>query len=570
MAYHCEHPYQLPDAQKQQYFDVAAQKWRRHEVACGRCRSCQTNRKQDWSGKLMAEAMTSAAVTYVTLTYAKEPEAFCYSEVQRMLKAFRMYLGRQHKINLRYFVVGERGDLRGRIHWHAIFFFSKPHKIVPPKPGEKWRFWPHGWTNVQNLPDRATVAVKVRYCAKYAVKSLGREDWPNPKGSLKPSLGALYFMQRAVAAAEAGIPPRTEYSLPGVRYSFGHREGQHERFRLVGGCRRAYFMGYPHDAPVVEGYLQAWVRTHGDADPPWHPDWSKWDVLCKAPGGLEAKDAVRLLGKRPARVAAARKPVPLVKKIVTWGHGKDRDLAEVWVDTEHPFRLSWHWSLHDYGHFQGVALSDTVAGMAPLTSEAVAELDAWIRKQRGPAYGTDRGDAEGRLQGGREAWSGAVLSEYRDACDALRLRVKHGTKRGAARIYDPDWQPAGSGAAGGVISDHVRAAIEQVAAESGNSFEFVRGRIGNRAAAERFAERCYSEGRAAAAARRERTAEGAIGFPEAGEACETCSGAGANPFCPECGCVSGIAVGAENAPRASRGAADSREGAVEGETHCSH
>ena len=50
----------------------------RSQVQCNRCPSCIAGRKNDWAGRLSAEALQAEEVYFVTLTYRDEPDEFHY------------------------------------------------------------------------------------------------------------------------------------------------------------------------------------------------------------------------------------------------------------------------------------------------------------------------------------------------------------------------------------------------------------------------------------------------------------------------------------------------------------
>lgn len=213
------------------------------QVACGKCKTCVAGRKNDWAGRLTAEAKASADVYFVTLTYAEEPDDFRYADVQAFMKRLRVDLDRNFGgAKVRFFCVGERGNRFGRIHWHLLLFvdqrlgWSNWNKHNHRK--ELWPYWPHGWTDLAKVPTHDTVR-RVRYCSKYAVKSLGDEDKScRFRCSLKPAIGWAYLSRWVDDLVDAGLPLKGWFTLPGMEFDRGMRKGELQRFRLRGASAR--------------------------------------------------------------------------------------------------------------------------------------------------------------------------------------------------------------------------------------------------------------------------------------------------------------------------------------------
>lgn len=97
-------------------------------VPCGKCLACLSNKRQDWSTRLMQEYKVSSSSMFVTLTYSEKyyPEQF--GVVKRHMQ---LYLKRVRKKcpKLRYYVVGEYGGKTGRAHYHGILFNAE-EKVV--------------------------------------------------------------------------------------------------------------------------------------------------------------------------------------------------------------------------------------------------------------------------------------------------------------------------------------------------------------------------------------------------------------------------------------------------------
>lgn len=135
---------------------------------CGQCHNCRINKKRDWQARLLLEAASSKFAAFITLTIGVEdakPESYCtYLDkptVQRFLKRLREKLPRGA---LRYLVVGEYGEKKGRAHYHALFFSSVPlssHMVASA--------WGLGNIDVGDVQQES-----IDYCLAYVLK--GRSD----------------------------------------------------------------------------------------------------------------------------------------------------------------------------------------------------------------------------------------------------------------------------------------------------------------------------------------------------------------------------------------------------------
>ena len=262
-------------------------------VSCGHCDQCNLTRKNDWVGRLIAEKrFTLGAVHCVTLTYGgdtdgrglpyydqavlKNPHAvnFFYEHVQRWIQRLK-----ENSDGVRYFVVGECGSEKGRVHWHALLFWQgRPvpnivmnkrfmHWAVTPEQeralyakghGRKGiPLWPHGvswWDDVGTAGPRA-----IEYVCKYLTKEPENligviSDEENHFGlSRMPPMGSEFFIDLARRTADACLPIRDwTYAFPDVTLPDGSRR----KFLLPRGSKsRDIYLG---------AYVQHWREKHGN------------------------------------------------------------------------------------------------------------------------------------------------------------------------------------------------------------------------------------------------------------------------------------------------------------------
>lgn len=244
--------------------------WEKIEKPCGVCWRCEENRRNDWVGRCMAEASTSAHVCVITLTYAPRDDL-----ADRVLHPphFQLFMKRLrrsgHKV--RYLVAGEYGDLKGRAHFHAVLFFRhiepqegpvpsyQPRRAsaeesgafcrqIPQEQMVHLREWPHGHVKCDwSISERS-----VRYVCEYVLKDRGT-GWLSM--SKKPPLGAEFFAAKAAQARELGVLPsmftyqppgastKRRYVMTGVtrrEYLRAVTEGGADQSRMSEWCSRSY------------------------------------------------------------------------------------------------------------------------------------------------------------------------------------------------------------------------------------------------------------------------------------------------------------------------------------------
>lgn len=254
---------------------------RGQQVACRNCDLCRRNETKDWTGRCLAEARMNPKAFSVTLTYAPldgetgavydkakhqrknkvdkhvRAAVLTYSDIQKYFKRLR-----KRGYALRYIIAGECGSLKGRTHWHGIFYFKD--KVPPHKLYEMFNddLWPHGH-QVWKKPEPSHVA----YCTKYNRKDVKKgHEQSKFEMSKNPPIGGMYFVEKAVRMAQAGIP------LNDLYYTFPEakkKDGTPVKFYLKGATADLYRQSYATAWRLLRGQSEHWpvLMEPGDMVP---------------------------------------------------------------------------------------------------------------------------------------------------------------------------------------------------------------------------------------------------------------------------------------------------------------
>jgi len=203
-------------------------------VPCGHCPPCVSRRRDEWAGRILCEMRERDSLGnlrwpyryFITLTYAdgqfpwqpartdmRDADGSLVDdlkrvEIQRFLKRLR-FSNRCRKTKrhatIRYFAVGEHGDLTGRFHWHLVVWSDMPlngwsigsrtHANCREHPSE-WKF---GRVDVGEVN-----ASSIRYAANYVLKNsgaCGRGEYIVSMSN-RPGIGRRYLEQVACWAAD--------------------------------------------------------------------------------------------------------------------------------------------------------------------------------------------------------------------------------------------------------------------------------------------------------------------------------------------------------------------------------
>lgn len=389
--YHCLDPYPLDRPGDGRKFNAFKNRVDGRAVACGRCENCVKNRKQAWTGKLVAESLTSKSVSFVTLTYAKDPEGeFRYQDVQLFLKNLRAWAWRKHNQTLvRFFAIGENGEEKGRVHWHLVLFFSKPLAVPVPRMNTKSEFWPHGWANVQNLSDPDSIGRSIRYCSSYAVKGLDGKG-QRPRCSLKPALGHDWLMGHAERTAKAGLCPTGSYTLAGMVWTRGHKAGQMQQFKIRGSQIAHYITAWNGAWPRYnsrEKPTNDWLQAYDDEaiSPVFREKGnSRWAVN----SAMKLRDTANREGRYVRQLPPAPKEENFwARKLIVSPDGWSAEIAVCYSGPE-------RFSALVQAEGKSFYFEKSVGEVLEIAASDIARLDKWVKLQRGPEWSGEDGKAK--------------------------------------------------------------------------------------------------------------------------------------------------------------------------------
>lgn len=195
---------------------------------CGQCMPCRFNRRRLWTNRIMLESLCHGDSTFATLTYDDDhlPVDGCLDakEFQNWLKRFRKEI---EPLKIRFYGVGEYGDISNRPHYHVIIFGYPTcvrgrtlRRIPSNRPlwrdccaqcravGESW-----GLGDI----DLGTVNKdSASYVAAYTVKKMTSVDDKRLNGrkpefcrmSLRPGIGADFMWEVASNRLQFGLEDR--------------------------------------------------------------------------------------------------------------------------------------------------------------------------------------------------------------------------------------------------------------------------------------------------------------------------------------------------------------------------
>lgn len=176
-----------------------------HAHPCGQCMPCRLNRRRVWTHRLLLEQLQHGDSSFVTFTYNDESlpadGSLDPKHMQDWLKRFRKAI---QPVKVRYFLVGEYGDVTERPHYHAAIFGYPPCHYLRSRYSSRRSScclicdqlrdtWGKGHILSGTLEEHSA-----QYVAGYVTKKLTAKDDARLKGrhpefarmSLRPGIGA--------------------------------------------------------------------------------------------------------------------------------------------------------------------------------------------------------------------------------------------------------------------------------------------------------------------------------------------------------------------------------------------
>lgn len=161
------------------------------DVPCCKCYECRNKYANNWAFRLNEEWKHSSNAYFITLTYTEEnyKNYFEYKDVQDFFKRLR----KKNKGKIKYFVVGERGDLFNRVHYHAIIYNLDRTQYIQ-------NTWDYGLTDCEELKGGA-----IRYVLKYLSKSKD-EDGVTSIVRMSKGLGKAWLTPKKIKWLRQKVP----------------------------------------------------------------------------------------------------------------------------------------------------------------------------------------------------------------------------------------------------------------------------------------------------------------------------------------------------------------------------
>lgn len=221
-------------------------------VGCGNCIGCRADQARDWTHRILNETDMHDFSWFVTLTYDEENLPENHQLHPAHLRRFFKTLRRTEK--LRYFAVGEYGEITQRPHYHALLFGPAflDNRIHYNRRGAKvWRSETLESAWGMGLSELGTVTpASAAYCAGYVQKKLGKQKDANDHHRVDVTTGELVEWQ-------------TEFSRMSLRPAIG-----------ATWIKKYWRDVYPRDYIVIRGrefrpprYYDKWMEQTHDKDP---------------------------------------------------------------------------------------------------------------------------------------------------------------------------------------------------------------------------------------------------------------------------------------------------------------
>lgn len=159
----------------------------RKAVPCGKCIGCLNKRRSDWTFRLLQENHVAKSSAFLTLTY-NDNFLPIINGVPTLSKAdLQRYIKRLRKVteNLKYYAVGEYGDIGNRPHYHAIVFNATKENMA-----EKWS---EDGEVIGRISIDPVSQADIHYVTKYMINSaMGYKKKVKPFAVMSKGIGKVY------------------------------------------------------------------------------------------------------------------------------------------------------------------------------------------------------------------------------------------------------------------------------------------------------------------------------------------------------------------------------------------
>lgn len=129
-------------------------------LPCGSCLGCRQSTARAWALRCHLELQDHPAAVFTTLTYADSPQLLWKPDLQLWLKRLRKKMA---ATRIRFFAVGEYGEVTQRPHYHAILY-----GLCCDHREQIEQTWQHGHTHTVPVTPAA-----IAYVAGYCQKKIG-------------------------------------------------------------------------------------------------------------------------------------------------------------------------------------------------------------------------------------------------------------------------------------------------------------------------------------------------------------------------------------------------------------
>jgi len=163
-------------------------------VPCGKCNFCLATKRTQWSLRIAQEYIHCDAAQFITLTYAEETMPVKDGLPQLNKEDFQLFMKRLRKMSpgkLRYYAVGEYGEILERPHYHLILF-NLPNTHL----NDVVNAWSKDGQPIGHIHVGKVEPASIHYVTKYVINKEivypGREP-PFALMSRRPGIGYQYL-----------------------------------------------------------------------------------------------------------------------------------------------------------------------------------------------------------------------------------------------------------------------------------------------------------------------------------------------------------------------------------------